>query len=60
MSIGVTVKGPITNGPLRLSRVSNVWVNGRRAMSPVIAISLVDPDPVQIGQAGGSSPISPQ
>jgi hypothetical protein len=35
-------------------------VSGRRVTSPVIAISLAEFDPVQMGQEGGNSSISPQ
>lgn len=50
--IGVTVKGPIANGPERLPNVSNVLVSGRRATLPLTVMSFADPDPVQIGQVG--------
>ena len=60
MRIGVTVNGPIANGPERLSQVSNVRESERRVTSPVTAISFAEPDPVQIGHAVGSSSTSPQ
>jgi hypothetical protein len=37
--IGVTVNGPIANGPDRLAQVLKLREMGRRVMSPVIAIS---------------------
>jgi len=50
----------MAKGPERLFQVSKVRVSGRRVTSPVIAISLAELDPVQIGQAGGSSSTRPQ
>ena len=60
MSIGEIINGPIEKGPDRLSQVSKVRASGRRVTSPVTAINFAEPDPVQIGDAGGISWTSPQ
>jgi hypothetical protein len=54
------VKGPIANGPERLSHVLKVRASGRRVTSLVMAISFDEPAPVQIGQLAGISSTKPQ
>jgi hypothetical protein len=54
------VKGPIANGPDRLSHVLKVRASERRVTSLVMAISFAESDPVQIGQFAGISSTRPQ